>query len=323
LPSEAPLAAYKLVSTRDPDEAQSIVSRELTDSRIRRVRSSQQFQFEMNGVHFGGAFIGWNSYLTDIDVENGLVEDTVAFVLGNRCPVFRMNDAADACTPSTAVVVSPSSMSIARPAGSSVFVLKASYQALERRFREITGHSPNATIRFDRTVDISNGPGAAARNTLLHVVSELENANTLLTNASLRVAINDLLLGTLLSLPHSHTDQLLIDPDDAEPSVVRRAEEYLEAHLAEPIGIRDVVEACGCSTSALYRAFQRYRGFTPNEFLILRRLEAARRKLFSPSQDDTVASIALACGLPHLGRFAASYKRRFGESPSETLQGSR
>ena len=121
--------------------------------------------------------------------------------------------------------------------------------------------------------------GASAAVCCLHVVSQLQNGDALLTNAPLRVAINDLLLGTLLALPHSHTDQLVIDPRDAEPSVVHRAKEYLEARAAEPISIGDVVEACGCSTSALYRAFQRHCGCTPNEFLVAQRLEAAHRKL--------------------------------------------
>ena len=64
---------------------------------------------------------------------------------------------------------------------------------------------------------------------MMHVVSELENGDVLLKNRSLRVAMDDMLLGTLLSLPHSHSDQLVMDSGNAAPSVVRQAEEYLEA----------------------------------------------------------------------------------------------
>ena len=234
-----------------------------------------------------------------------------------------MDDDAVECTPSTAAVVSRSRMSIQRPAGSSIFVLKTTRQALERRFWEFTGRSPKGRIRFDRTVDMLSGPGAMARQTLMHLVSQLETGDAILQNELLRVAINDLLLGTLLSLPHSHAEQLLDDPGEVEPSILRRAEEYMEAHSAEPIKIRDVVEACGCSSSLIHRAFQRYRAYTPNEFLISQRLEAARRRLLSPSQNDTVTSIAWDCGFAHLSRFAATYQRRFGETPSATLRRSR
>lgn len=61
----------------------------------------------------------------------------------------------------------------------------------------------------------------------MHVASELETSDVLQKHSLLRVAMDDLLLGTLLSLPHSHSDQLLMD-DHVAPSVVQRAEEYLE-----------------------------------------------------------------------------------------------
>jgi AraC-like DNA-binding protein len=157
----------------------------------------------------------------------------------------------------------------------------------------------------------------------MHLISELETSDVLLQNRSLRVAIDDFLLGTLLSVPHSHSDKLFKGPGDAAPIVVQRAEEFLDSHASEPIKIRDVVEACGCSSSLLYRAFQRHRGCTPSKFLQNRRLELARSKLRSPSPSDTVKSIAFACGFAHLGRFAANYNAHFGEAPSVTLRRSR
>lgn len=38
---------------------------------------------------------------------------------------------------------------------------------------------------------------------------------------------------------------------------------------------------------------------------------------------SSVTSIALDWGFDHLGRFAASYKKRFGETPRETLKRTR
>jgi AraC-like DNA-binding protein len=37
----------------------------------------------------------------------------------------------------------------------------------------------------------------------------------------------------------------------------------------------------------------------------------------------TVADVAMRWGLMHTGRFAAAYRRTYGESPSETLRGHR
>ena len=53
-------------------------------------------------------------------------------------------------------------------------------------------------------------------------------------------------------------------------------------------------------------------------FLRARRLDAARARLAMARDDDTITSIATACGFEHLGRFSAQYRQRFGESPRDT-----
>ena len=57
-----------------------------------------------------------------------------------------------------------------------------------------------------------------------------------------------------------------------------------------------------------------------DEFLQSCRLQASRNLLLSSSAIDTVSSIAIATGFTYLGRFAALYKKRFGESASESLR---
>ena len=174
LMSDSRLSSYRIVATNDADAAQSIVTRELTGSRISRVKDGREFRFDMNGVRFGESLVAWNKYQAEIDLDSGLVEDTVGFIVGQGAPVFEMDDEPIACTTSTAAIVSQSRMSVQRPAGSSIFVIRADYSALERCFQEVTGHSPKGRIRFDRSVDITKGSGALARQTLMHVVSQLE-----------------------------------------------------------------------------------------------------------------------------------------------------
>jgi AraC-like DNA-binding protein len=49
----------------------------------------------------------------------------------------------------------------------------------------------------------------------------------------------------------------------------------------------------------------------------LRRVNEELRGLRSGS--ETVTAVAFRWGFSHLGHFTTDYKRRFGESPSETL----
>ena len=75
----------------------------------------------------------------------------------------------------------------------------------------------------------------------------------------------------------------------------------------------------GCSRSVLFAAFRAKLDCTPMEFLTELRLFEAWRRFRNAEPTDTVGSIALASGFTHLGRFSRSYRRRFGELPSETL----
>jgi AraC-like DNA-binding protein len=44
------------------------------------------------------------------------------------------------------------------------------------------------------------------------------------------------------------------------------------------------------------------------------------RTLARPVPGASVTAVAMNFGFFHLGRFATSYRKRFGESPSETLR---
>lgn len=103
-------------------------------------------------------------------------------------------------------------------------------------------------------------------------------------------------------------------------SLVRRAREYLESRLAEPVRIFELCAETGVSFKTLERAFFRAFGITPQRYLTMARLSRARRLLLAARRDETrVADIAFACGCFHLSRFSRDYRSTFGESPSQTL----
>ena len=60
---------------------------------------------------------------------------------------------------------------------------------------------------------------------------------------------------------------------------------------------------------------------TPLEFIQHERLNSIRRALLVSNEGETtVTALAIQHGFNHVGRFAAHYRRAFGERPSETLQ---
>jgi AraC family ethanolamine operon transcriptional activator len=102
---------------------------------------------------------------------------------------------------------------------------------------------------------------------------------------------------------------------------LRRALELLEGGGETPPTIPELCRWAGVGQRTLEYAFRDQLGVTPVRYIKLLRLNRAQRLLrrASPS-NDTVTSIAFACGFIELGRFAGDYRRLFGESPSRTLR---
>ncbi|MCP3903621.1 MAG: AraC family transcriptional regulator [Planctomycetes bacterium] len=318
----SPLAEFPLTSTTDPDEAQSILSRELADVRFRRIRDRRSFHLEMNGVHLGRTLLGFNRFAADTLVDVGSVNDVYVFVIGTGPPsVFELDDEPIVCAEDGAMVSPSRRLIIRRPAGSGLLVVRAKSDALEERLGQVIDRSPRRPLAFDRRVDLARGAGAHARHLVRFLVESLQRDGTILEQPLLRAGFNDMLVSALLSLPSNYSEQLSDRSQvSVAPGTVRRAEAFMEANATEAITVSDLVNVCGCSSSALYNAFRRFRGYTPMQFLAESRLESAREALESPAPGDTVTSIAYACGFPHLGRFSGAYRRCFGELPSETLR---
>ena len=77
-----PLSAFRIAATSDPDEAQSILSRELVDLRLARVRDRRFFRLEMNAVHLGRTMVGYNVFDTDTWVDAGEVDGAILMIVG-------------------------------------------------------------------------------------------------------------------------------------------------------------------------------------------------------------------------------------------------
>lgn len=99
---------------------------------------------------------------------------------------------------------------------------------------------------------------------------------------------------------------------------LRRAEEWIDANLGEPISLGRLCAVAGLEASALRRSFHKHRGMSPSEWVRMRRMAAARFRLIEADQDVKVIDVMHDCGLTHAGRFSYEYRKRYGESPSAT-----
>lgn len=105
---------------------------------------------------------------------------------------------------------------------------------------------------------------------------------------------------------------------DLTEARVRLIEDWVAAHVSEPIGVEDLARVAGVSVRSVQTAFQRLRGCTPTQMVTRQRLDAANAMLRRGGPEIRVTDVALDCGFFNFGRFAARYRATFGETPSQT-----
>jgi AraC-like DNA-binding protein/TolB-like protein len=103
------------------------------------------------------------------------------------------------------------------------------------------------------------------------------------------------------------------------PRGVRRVLDAMHANLGRNWRLTDLAAIAGTSGRTLQRQFLSFVGKTPRAALREIGLECARRELLQGTPGLRIMDVALDCGFPHFGRFSIAYRRRFGETPSQTL----
>ena len=101
---------------------------------------------------------------------------------------------------------------------------------------------------------------------------------------------------------------------------MKRAIDYIEAHLDSAVTLEAIVEASGVAGRTLLKHFRDTKGISPMRYLSNARFEKVREALAQAQPKESVTTIAMSWGFSHLGRFSVEYRRRFGESPSDTLE---
>ena len=116
------------------------------------------------------------------------------------------------------------------------------------------------------------------------------------------------------SWPHSSSSKPLL------PRGVRRALDAMHANVERDWSVTELAGVAGVSSRTLQRQFRIFLGKAPRTALRDIRFDSARRELLRGLPDAKVTDVAQRHGLVHCGRFSIEYRRRYGETPSQTLK---
>lgn len=106
---------------------------------------------------------------------------------------------------------------------------------------------------------------------------------------------------------------------DTRQKVVKRAVDFMRAHLQEDIGVPEICAAACASRRTLQYCFEEFMHTTPQAYLRALRLNEARRAL-KASQPRPITDLASTLGFASASHFTRHYKLMFDELPSETLK---
>ena len=202
-------------------------------------------------------------------------------------------------------------------------------EAVRDSLRVLLGEPPGADPRFFPQLDLEDDRIASFERLALQLCRESAvHARSARKDGQRGPLFLDQLQQSLVTLllecqPHSYSAEVREGRKDRPSSALERALDFLRRHLERPLTVEDLAEAAGVSPRTLFRDFKKEIGASPMEVLREERLERIHRELSDPRPETSVTEVAFHWGFNHLGRLAAAYRERYGETPSDTLHRTR
>ena len=319
-----PLAFSPIATTFSPEETEDLFREQLVSSQIMNATRGAAFGVEMNGAPIGDCFLSFIHHRSDYKIDCGEVnnDDSIIFGYGRGTPSSTSFSGRGVNLNDHGVIITKhSNLTHQRQGNSSEFVVNCPSTAIETRLQLSLDRHTSRQLVFDETVSMDTPIGGHAKATMTYIMSSLDSNPGLLNSPLVVSNYEELLLGVILSLPNNYTERLNSPGmPSVVPGLVSRAESFIEGNAHLPITMPDVLAHVGCSKSALFKNFNKFRGYTPFEFLTNQRLTLVRNRLLDASEGETVTSIANDLGFAHMGRFSMVYRKRYDEKPSDTLR---
>ncbi|MFV0282396.1 MAG: AraC family transcriptional regulator [Castellaniella sp.] len=203
-------------------------------------------------------------------------------------------------------------------AGNDQLMLRLSRSLVERTLVGLLGHPLDEPLRFD--LGFRWREQAAWRCLLDYLADCAVQCPDLVQNKLVLSSLEQLAASVMLSSHrHNYSRASPARCGAVLPRHVRRVQDYLQAHVHEPITIDQLALVAGSSVRSLYAGFRDFLGVSPMSYLHALRLERVRAELVGGDARN-VTGVALRWGFSHMGRFSSDYKRRYGETPSQTLR---
>ncbi|GAA0744271.1 AraC family transcriptional regulator [Dactylosporangium roseum] len=206
-------------------------------------------------------------------------------------------------------------------AGTRVMCVKLDRLALHAELESLLGRPVRGPLELAPSLDVSRGAGLTWLRLMRLLADDIHNEDGLLSRPAFAERLGrEAVRGLLYAVGHRYLAELAEPGVPCLPRTVRRAVDAIRDDPARSFTVAELAAVAGVSVRALQEGFRRHVGVPPLVMLREARMARVHEELRAADPYGcTVAEVAHRWGFAHLGRFAAAYRRTFGEPPSATL----
>lgn len=320
-PPESVLSRFQICRTSNIEEARLSAEKILCQNNLYTLEAKSNLNTSIYYRKLNGIGIGRMSYGGNVTIKPGFFENFVLLQMPIRGEEkIELGPERVICTPQSGVIInSHTRCVINHTTNTEKLIIRIDRSLLENTCQQILGRTLRDHLELDAVMPLNTSSGSRWLGMVSWIYDYLSVDDNLSPLMAAQIESN--IINMLLSnQPHNYSAELFDDAPSLAPFFIKRVERYIEENAHEPITINDMAEFAGVSSRSLFTSFRRYRNTSPMRYLKEVRLRYVNEELKRASVGvETVTAVAFRWGFSHLGHFTTDYKRRFGESPSETL----
>ena len=316
-------AGTDLFQTQNVEEARQWGARTFCENRLKKLDGLHPINARMHHRKVRGVGFGRITYGGAVYIDPGCFDSfyLVQVPLSGR-EVVEIGRQTVCSTGKVGSIINATVPCLIRhEANTEKLVVRIEREVLERNCIQHLGHALRQPIEFLPSMMLDGAAGGRWTSFLRWVYESLALDDQCFDSPIMAAQLEQTDIATLLTCqPHNYTEQLTGEERSIAPAFVKRIERYIEDNADQPITIVDLAEHAGVSSRSIFNGFRRFRNTSPMLYLKevrMRRVNEELQRL--SSSETTVTAVAYNWGFTHLGHFTTDYKRRFGESPSQTL----
>lgn len=319
-------SGYRAHRSSSPAEAQSLVGDVYLPHSLDLPAGDDSVDLDFVATRIGALTVGRGSYGRRVVIHTESSQEIyLAITLRGSAEMSSGSAPASVVGVGAAAVfssVEPAHVSLSEDCA--LLVIMVPRAVVESELEHLLGQSLTRPLELAFDVDLTTSLGGSWAPLFGLLIEELRRPTALTQHPVSAKRMERLFLDALLlGHDHNYRDQLDRSASMGPLTAVGRAVELIETNPTEDWSTQRLAREVHLSVRALQAGFRREIGTPPMDYVRQARLRHVHLALLDGSPSSTnVRALAHRHGFTHLGRFAATYRARYGVSPVETLRAS-